>query len=281
MGILIGSAVLPIALAMTWDRLTGEGMIAGSVGGTALALISWLAVSSTYEGGLYDFFKNTGREVSMLCGNLVSIISGGVITFVVSVVLSKYRSFDSSPEIWENTRDIDSPLNPWTELYAKELDLMGAHQLDNRPSLYEVSRAFRNAKLVAQIGAVVLSVVLVILWPALMIPIGVFSFSDFSSWVTLSEVWAIVATIFIIITPVLNEIWDIYHAFKHRKRVGIEPEVRTRVEKVINEPEAVLETIDLNGIKGFGSISAAVPTSVISIAEAHGIQEDNSAVSVF
>lgn len=70
---------------------------------------------------------------------------------------------------------------------------MGAHQLDNRPSLYEVSRAFRNAKLVAQIGAVVLSVVLVILWPALMIPIGVFSFSDFSSWVSLSDIlWCII-----------------------------------------------------------------------------------------
>ena len=61
MGILVGSAVVPITLSMFWGRLTGVAMVAGSVGGTLLALITWLSVASTYEGGLGNFLDNTGE----------------------------------------------------------------------------------------------------------------------------------------------------------------------------------------------------------------------------
>ena len=40
--------------------------------------------------------------------------------------------------VWETTRDIDNPLSPWTEMYARDLSLSGANKLDNRPSLEEV-----------------------------------------------------------------------------------------------------------------------------------------------
>lgn len=62
MGILIGSAVIPITLCMCWERVTGNGMIAGAVSGTFLALITWLSVAATNEGGLNmdKFFENTG-----------------------------------------------------------------------------------------------------------------------------------------------------------------------------------------------------------------------------
>ncbi|XP_069105812.1 uncharacterized protein [Argopecten irradians] len=59
MGILIGSAVVPIALSVSWDRLTGTGMTVGSISGTILAVIVWLTVASTYEGGLSRFLENT------------------------------------------------------------------------------------------------------------------------------------------------------------------------------------------------------------------------------
>lgn len=70
MGILIGSAVVPITLCMCWERLTGNGMIAGAVSGTFLALITWLSVAATNEGGLYPgtFFENTGNGIDVLTG---------------------------------------------------------------------------------------------------------------------------------------------------------------------------------------------------------------------
>ena len=61
MGVLIGSAVVPVILAITWKKLTKEGIILGPIFGTFGGLGSWLIVASTYPGGLFDFMKNTGN----------------------------------------------------------------------------------------------------------------------------------------------------------------------------------------------------------------------------
>ncbi|GFR85860.1 urea-proton symporter DUR3-like [Elysia marginata] len=120
MGILVGSAVVPITLSMFWERLTGIAMIAGSLSGTGAALVTWLAVASTYDGGLSDWYNNTGQEVAMLCGNLVSILGGGIVTIVVTFLTNKDFEPGQGSEIWENTRDIDNPLSPWMEKYQKQ-----------------------------------------------------------------------------------------------------------------------------------------------------------------
>ena len=64
-------------------------------------------------------YFSKGAEVSMLCGNVVAISTGGIVTIVVSLITN--RDWDSAmeKEIWENTRDIDNPLQPWTERYAR------------------------------------------------------------------------------------------------------------------------------------------------------------------
>ena len=62
-------------------------------------------------------FSTVGKENAMFAGNLVAILSGGVITIVVSLITS-CKNVVQTTEIWENTRDIDNPLSPWTELYA-------------------------------------------------------------------------------------------------------------------------------------------------------------------
>jgi len=52
----------------------------------------------------------------MLVGNLVSILIGGSITVIMTLI----RGRDSSPDsIWENTRDIDNPLRPWSDFYVR------------------------------------------------------------------------------------------------------------------------------------------------------------------
>ena len=62
MGVMIGSAVVPIALCMVWTRLTGLGMKCGSLIGAAVGIIVWLTVASTRKGGLSNFFESTGRH---------------------------------------------------------------------------------------------------------------------------------------------------------------------------------------------------------------------------
>ena len=63
----------------------------------------------------------------MLCGNLTSILVSGVVTVIISLLtpyikcgdVTAMALSDHPDEVWENTRDIDNPLNPWVELYAK------------------------------------------------------------------------------------------------------------------------------------------------------------------
>lgn len=59
-----------------------------------------------------------GKENAMLAGNLVGILSSGIITPIVSILTSQ-DGFQVADNVWENTRDIDNPLSPWTERYAK------------------------------------------------------------------------------------------------------------------------------------------------------------------
>ena len=67
---------------------------------------------------------------------------------------------------------------------VRELELTGAHQLDNRPSLAEVSRTFRVARRIANVGSVVLALVLVVVWPASMVAVKVMDRGQFGGWVS-------------------------------------------------------------------------------------------------
>jgi urea-proton symporter len=51
MGVLLGSAVVPIALCITWKKANKWGCIVGAVVGLGLAIMSWLVATSTLNGG--------------------------------------------------------------------------------------------------------------------------------------------------------------------------------------------------------------------------------------
>ena len=86
-------------------------------------------------------------------------------------------------EVWEKTRDIDNPLSPWTEKYAADLKITDPNKLSNKPSFEEVDSHYKTAKRIAIAGAVVLTVLLVIVWPCVTIPFGSFSLNEFKHWV--------------------------------------------------------------------------------------------------
>ncbi len=118
-GILISSSVVPIALSILWARATAKGMIAGVVGGCACGMACWLGYSSTFEGGLAPehFVANTGREMPMLAGNIVSFVNGALFSVVVSLLTRRRMTPEEVEAEWEKTRDIDNPLSPWVQVY--------------------------------------------------------------------------------------------------------------------------------------------------------------------
>ncbi|CAD5123308.1 DgyrCDS11664 [Dimorphilus gyrociliatus] len=243
MGILIGSAVLPITLCMFWPRLTGIGMVTGALSGTLSALIVWLSVSSITDNGLSDFFNSTAEELPMLCGNITSIAVSCIVTIIVSLITNRYYTNGNDQEIWENTRDIDNPLSPWVELYARELDIRGVHELDKRPSLQVVTSTFKQAKIIAMIGAICLTLIFIIIWPGSMASAGILDFSQFRGWIVSCEIWGVLAAIFIIVMPFVSEAIEIKHKLREKNMVAIdvkiEPKVKRKV-KVRNVSDSVV-----------------------------------------
>jgi Na+/proline symporter len=52
MGICIGSAVLPIAFAITWKNCSAAGAISGAILGQVAGVVSWLVTTKTLEGSI-------------------------------------------------------------------------------------------------------------------------------------------------------------------------------------------------------------------------------------
>jgi Na+/proline symporter len=88
MGVILGSAVVPIALCITWSRANKWGCIGGSVAGFFAGLIAWLVTTSSLNGGVINV-TTSGGDYEMLAGNLASIGVGGIVSVAASVIVSK------------------------------------------------------------------------------------------------------------------------------------------------------------------------------------------------
>lgn len=176
MGVLIGSAVFPVAFSITWGRASGVGAVGGALGGLLLGLTTWLGYAATFDGGIN--LETTGNTDVMLAGNLMSILSSGVICTLISFI----RPDDCD---WSSTQSI--PL------------------IEDDPNAFlpfERAEALERAfKRVAGFG-VLITALIVIIWPLLALPARVFSRSYFAFYAILSIVWGVVAATIMIILPV-------------------------------------------------------------------------------
>jgi hypothetical protein len=98
MGLLIGGAVFPTAFAITWRRQSRAGAVAGAVCGLIAGLTAWLAEAKVYYGEIT--LASTGSNYATLAGNLAAIMTGLIVSVVVSLI--KPDNFD-----WSTTRAIN------------------------------------------------------------------------------------------------------------------------------------------------------------------------------
>merc|ERR1711988_583087 len=219
-GILIASSVVPIALSILWARATSSGMISGVVGGAMAGMTTWLVYASTFPGGLSaaTFVKNTGEELPMMAGNITAIIVGALAAFIVSLCTRGQMSIDEIEAEWEKTRDIDNPLNPWVQVYKGELKLEEGTNDCDRPPLDIVIRKFRAAKLTAYVAGFLFTILFVCVWPGSMFSIDVMDWFGFAVWTTLSRGWAFIATAFIILVPLIQEVNAIWQQYKDNQK---------------------------------------------------------------
>jgi urea-proton symporter len=182
MGNVIGSAVIPLWNMLMWKDANAIGAIAGAWGGMILALSTWLIYAQAQSGEIT--VDSLGELEPNLAGNLVAIFSSGIIHVVLS--LAKPQNYD---------------YKSMGEIAMLEDDQRGLDEKDYSDKFLSEAKAW------IQKWGYGFTIIMVIVWPLLSIPAGVFTKDYFAFWVFISLAWSFVATAVIIVLPVY-ESWD-------------------------------------------------------------------------
>ncbi|HXG06205.1 MAG TPA: universal stress protein, partial [Nitrososphaera sp.] len=181
MGVLIGSAVVPIALAVTWKRANKIAATAGAIAGLGCGLVVWLATANAFYGEIS--VNTTGQNLPLLAGNLTSILVGGIVTLFGSVI--KPENFDFRV-MKQKILIIDARIRRHVESENDEEYLRRSSRFG-----YKVAMA--------------LTLVLVVAWPMPLYLSGyVFSEMVYSAWVGIAVLWAGTAAAVIILLPLIE-----------------------------------------------------------------------------
>lgn len=190
MGIVIGSAVIPLWNMMTWKKASGTGAVIAAWSGLILAVASWLIACSVQSGSIS--VDNLGKNETMLTGNLVAILSSGLIHFVISMISPQNFDFDT----------LDSNIK-----LVETDDTSGLTAEEKDPKMLADAK-----KWIVRRGWF-LTIVLVIIWPLLSIPAGKFTKDYFAFWVLIAIAWGFGAAIVITVLPLLESSDEISAVF--------------------------------------------------------------------
>jgi len=178
MGTAIGSAVVPLWNMLMWKDANAVGAVVGCWGGQIAALIVWIiATSIQFEGEIT--VDNLGALEPNLAGNLVAICLSGIIHTVFSLAKPQNYDFKSMGEI-----------------QMLEDDKRGLDEDDF------TDEKLTEAKMWVQKWGWSFTITMVVIWPILSIPAGVFTKGYWAMWVFLSIAWSFVATFVIIWLPI-------------------------------------------------------------------------------
>lgn len=194
MGVLIGSAVIPIALTITWKRTNKYAATAGAIIGLVVALITWTGVAAAQYGEVT--LASLGDNYSMLFGNIAGILTGGAIAGFGS--LASRTKFDWA-EMKERIKLVDISEAEMEQLEVDENTLKKAFKFSLK-------------------GGGLMTLILIIAWPMpLFFADYVFDIGFYSLWVGISIVWVSAATFFIVGLPIIEARHGIAKVARGRK----------------------------------------------------------------
>jgi len=200
MGIIIGSAVIPIALTILWKKTNRVAATLGAVIGLMVALSTWIltAVSLPDFGGEISL-ASLGHNYSMLFGNVAGILSGGIIAIIGSLAANK--TFD-----WNVLKE---------KITLVEVQVDAAQVEEDEETL---KKAFKFSLK----GGGIMTLILIIAWPMPLIASEyVFDIVAYGTWVGISIIWVSVAAFFIIFLPIIEARKGIAQIFSGNKKTGV------------------------------------------------------------
>jgi SSS family transporter len=181
MGILIGSAVVPITLAIVWRKANKYAAILGAIVGLVCGISGWILSTSVLYGEVT--MSSTGQNIPLLIGNLTSILTGGIISVVGSIVKPENFNYQIMKQ---RILVVDSRIRARIEKDTDETFLKNAARFSYRYAL-------------------VLTFILVLIWPIPLYFSGyVFSLFVYHIWIGIAIAWAVGAAIVIIALPLIE-----------------------------------------------------------------------------
>ncbi|KAI8098438.1 Sodium:solute symporter family-domain-containing protein [Gilbertella persicaria] len=195
MGVLISSAVAPLALTLLWSKQSKLAAIVSPIFGFCAAISTWLAVTKSMYGTIT--VNTTSQNMPMMSGNLVALFSPILVTVTISLIKPDNFSFDAT----RNIQKVDDS--------NQEQQVAG--DFDENEEEASMAKSSRFAK----ISSLTLSLILFVLWPLPMFfSKYVFSKSFFTGWVVVSIIWVFCSTIAVGIYPVFEARHTIANIFR-------------------------------------------------------------------
>jgi len=176
MGIVIGSAVVPLWYLLTWDKANAMGAIAGAWIGQITAIIVWIVVASVDQGAVN--VSTLGTLNCQMGGCITAIVASGLIHTLAS--LAAPQNYD-----WKS---------------MGEIKMLEDDQRGLAPEEFEVEILNKALSWVKTYGYG-FTFIMVIVWPVLSLPAGVFTKGYWAMWVFISLAWGFVASFVIIALP--------------------------------------------------------------------------------
>jgi len=208
MGVILGSAVVPIALCITWSRANKWGCIGGSVVGFFAGLIAWLVTTSSLNGGVINV-KTSGGDYEMLAGNLASICIGGIISVAASLIWPEDFDFESTRAL--NVRVNVNVSGPYGD---DRMDEKGSEKERGSAEMHSVNEggivpdpdldpvALDTAFRFAAWSSVALTVIMLILIPLpLFFASTIYGVGGLTAWVVIGIIWCFCSSFIVVLYP--------------------------------------------------------------------------------
>lgn len=181
MGIIIGSSVIPITIALVWKKTNKNAIIAGALTGLSLGICTWMVTAYTIYGEIS--IHSTGEYMPLLIGNITSIMSGGIISITISILKPENFNFN---KIKQKIFVTDEKIRNIIEQDSNEQFLKNTARFTYKYALF-------------------LTFILVIIWPLPLYVSGyVFSLEYYVIWVYIAIIWATGSAITIILLPIIE-----------------------------------------------------------------------------
>jgi Na+/proline symporter len=216
MGIVIGSAVVPLWYLLTGKNANGTGAVVAAWSGQILALIVWLVVASIDQGEIS--VASLGTLNCQMGGCITAIAASGLIHTLWSLAAPQNYDWKSMGEI-KMLEDDQRGLDPAE--FSEEI----------------LNKAMAWVKMYGY-G---FTIVMVIVWPVLSLPAGVFTKGYWAMWVFISLAWGFVASFVIIALPLYESMDSILGVAYAMVGMQYKPKLAAQKEKPV-QPEAEDQT---------------------------------------